>query len=243
MEVLVFPSTSQKKIHDTISVGGYCYRLSRLDVKGFAREYRCCDEKCHARVLFNSLEDVKVVGDHGYCSFDHTVELRARQRRRLAFDVLSKNITDPPRRIIEKMEVTMTLKPEEKKSLKTFISRKQTGILGEQRTRGSDVSIPHHLKVVLHESPETQDNAFLLFDSNDDPTESRPRMLIFSSADMRFKASFASEIFADGTYKMAPAGFATLYTIHTIFDSVAYPIFFCLLRRARGNVYSDLLLY
>ena len=129
MAVVVFPSTSKKKTHDALCVGGCCYRFSRFDVRGFAKEYRCCDDKCCARVLFNSPDDIRVIGDHRACSFDHDVEFRARQRRQHAFDVLSKNITDPPHRVIERMEMTMELKPEEKRSLKTFISRKQALVL------------------------------------------------------------------------------------------------------------------
>ena len=224
------------RTNDKICVGEYCYRFSRASVNGFAKEYRCCDERCCARVLFNSSEEIKLVGDHNMCTFDHETELRSRRRRQLACDMLAKNITDPPRRIIERMEVLMKLTPEEKKSLKSFISRKQAAVLGSTQT-SDDFVVPQHLKVVLHQSPDVQDDTFLLYDSIDDTSETRSRILIFSSVDMRFKASLATELFADGTYKIAPDGFVTLYTIHTLIDEIPYPIFFFLLKDEREETF------
>ena len=74
-------------------------------------------------------------------------------------------------------------------------------------------------------SPEHPDNSFLLFDSLEHEPDAPSRILIFASVDMRFKASMATELFADGTYRIVPNGFATLYTIHSVVDGVPYPIF------------------
>ena len=90
-------------------------------------------------------------------------------------------------------------------------------------------------------SPEHPDNSFMLFDSNEDGEDESSRILIFASADMRFKASIATELFADGTYRVVPRGFATLYTIHSVIDGVPYPVFFCLTKDERENTFMRVL--
>ena len=58
---------------------------------------------------------------------------------------------------------------------------------------------------------------------------------------MRFKASIATELFADGTYRVVPRGFATLYTIHSVVDGVPYPVFFCLTKDEREDTFMRVL--
>ena len=78
----------------------------------------------------------------------------------------------------------------------------------------------------------TPDNSFLLFDNNEHEQDAPSRVLIFAYADMRFKASVATELFADGTDRFVPNGFATLYTVHSVIDGVPYPVF-CLTQNER----------
>ena len=102
--------------------------------------------------------------------------------------------------------------------------------------------IKAHLKVTATPvSPEHPDNSFLIFDSNEDGVDDALRVLIFASADMRFKASIATELFADGTYRVVPRGFATLYTIHSVVDGVPYPVFFCLTKNEREDTFMRVL--
>ena len=100
----------------------------------------------------------------------------------------------------------------------------------------NELVVPEHLRVTATPiSPEHPDNSFLIFDSNEDGEDESSRVMIFASADMRFKASIATELFADGTYRIVPRGFATLYTIHSVIDGVPYPVFFCLTQNERED--------
>ena len=58
---------------------------------------------------------------------------------------------------------------------------------------------------------------------------------------MRFKAALATELFADGTYRIVPHGLATLYTIHALVKGVPYPVFFCLTQDEREETFTSVL--
>ena len=244
MTLVVFKQHSAKSKHDSVAVDGYCFRYSKPNVKGYAHEYRCCDDKCTARVLFNSQEDFRVVGDHSNCVFDHQREFGSRKRLGIAFNLLERYVTEPPQKIIEMVQaqVELPMTREERKSLRVFLTRKRSEILGLQTTDTNNIIIPDHLRVTATPvSPEHPDNSFLIFDSNEDGDDEASRVLIFASADMRFKASIATELFADGTYRVVPRGFATLYTIHSVIDGVPYPVFFCLTKNEREETFMRVL--
>ena len=243
MSITVFKSHAAKR-HDSIAVGGYCFRFNRANVRGYAKEFRCCDDKCSARVLFNSPEQFVVAGDHTVCAFDHQRELRSRKRLAEAYEMLQKNLTEPSHKIIEKVQLLLDeeMTAEEKQSLRVFIGRKRAEILGRQSADANDLVIPDHLRVTATPiSPEQPDNSFLLYDSNEHEPSAQSRFLIFASADMRFKASMATELFADGTYRIVPKGFATLYTIHSVVQGVPYPVFFCLTQNEREETFVRVL--
>ena len=105
MSIVVFKRDTTKSKHDSIAVDGRCFRFFRADVKGYAQEFRCCDDKCPARVLFNSPDNFVVSVDHEACAFDHQRELRSRTRLAKACEVLQQNLTDPPQKIIEKVQL------------------------------------------------------------------------------------------------------------------------------------------
>ena len=244
MTIVIFKPHSAKSKHDSIAVDGFCFRISKTNVRRYAQEYRCCDEKCTARVLFNSPEDFCVVGDHSNCVFDHQREYRSRKRLDIAFNMLEKNVTQPPQKVIEMVQAQVEdpMTREEKKSLRVFITRKRSEILGRQTMDTNDIVIPEHLRVTATPiSPEHPDNSFLLFDSNENGEDESSRILIFASADMRFKASIATELFADGTYRVVPRGFATLYTIHSVINGIPYPVFFCLTKDEREDTFMRVL--
>ena len=143
----------------------------------------------------------------------------------MAFNLLKLNVTESPQQIVDRVSATMKLSTAEKLSLKMFVVRKRNELLGSKDVGSDNVVIPPSLRVTL--TPPTADhpdNSFLLFDNGDDPTATA-RVLVFASSDIRFKASLATELFADGTYRVVPRTFATLYTIHTIIDDVPYPIY------------------
>ena len=115
-------------------------------------------------------------------------------------------------------------------------------LLGRQSQDANDLVIPDHLRVTTTPiSPEHPDNSFLLYDSNEKEQKAQSRILIFASADMLFKAGLATELFADGTYRIVPNGFATLYTIHTLVNGVPYPVFFCLTQDEREETFTSVL--
>ena len=244
MSFLFFDSHSSKEKHGSIAVDGFCFRFNRPNVQNYAQEFRCCDDKCPARVLFNSCDDFIVLHDHVVCQFDHTKELRSRKRLAKAFDVLQKNLTDAPHKIVEKVQLLLDFEmtAAEKRSLRAFVTRKRRELLGIQSTDPNELVIPDHLRVTATPiSPEHPDNSFLLYDSNEQEQDSTSRILIFASADMLFKASMATELFADGTYRIVPNGFATLYTIHALVNGVPYPVFFCLTQNEREETFVRVL--
>ena len=244
MSIVVFNPNGTKSKHCSIAVDGRCFRFSRANVKGYAQEFRCCDSKCPARVLFNSPDNFVVSVDHLACVFDHRKELRSRMRLAKAYEVLQQNLTDPPHKIIEKVQLLLAdeMTGAERHALQTFISRKRTEILGRQCRDANSLVIPDSLRVTATPvSPEHPDNSFLLFDSNEHERDASSRILIFASEDMRFKASMATELFADGTYRIVPNGFATLYTIHSVVNGVPYPVFFCLTQNEREETFIRVL--
>ena len=114
----------------------------------FCKGLRCCDDACSARVLFASPTDYVLRGDHRICTFDHEKELRRRTRLELARQICSRNVTDSPSEVVRKMEVTMRLCPEEKRSVKTFVSELRKKEFGVIPASGARVQIPDVLKVV-----------------------------------------------------------------------------------------------
>ena len=244
MSILVFQPNGAKSKHGSIAVDGRCFRFNRANVRGYAQEFRCCDSKCPARVLFNSPDDFVVSGDHWACAFDHRRELRSRMRLTKAYEVLQQNLTDPIPKIIEKVQLLIDdeMTAAERHALKTFISAKRIELLGRQSKDANELVVPDHLRVTSTPvSPEHPDNSFLLYDSNEHEQDAPSRILIFASADMRFKASMATELFADGTYRIVPHGFATLYTIHALVKGVPYPVFFCLTQEERRETFTRVL--
>ena len=244
MSILVFHPHSLKEKHDSIAVDGFCFRFNRAHVKNYAQEFRCCDDKCPARVLFNSCDDFVVLHEHVVCQFDHQKELRSRKRLDKAFDLLQKNPTDAPHKIVEKVQLLIDdeLTENERRSLRAFVTRKRRELLGSPSNDPKELIIPDHLRVTATPvSPDHPDNSFLLFDSNEHQKDAPSRILIFASADMRFKASMATELFADGTYRIVPNGFATLYTIHSVINGVPYPVFFCLMQNEQEKTFLRVL--
>ena len=176
--VLVFaPRQVNGKSHESITVAGKCYRFAGLGKGRFAKVFRCCDDSCCARVHFTSPDDYMMTGNHDFCSFDHERELRRRTRLELAWRIYSENITDTPAEIIRKMEVSMRLCPEEKQSVRTFVSTQRKKEFGETNTNGARVEMPDVLKTVKRPQSIEEDVSFLLHDSVGE--SSTPRIVIF----------------------------------------------------------------
>ena len=140
------------------------------------------------------------------------------------------------------MEVTMSLCPEEKRSVKTFVSAQRKIEFGSMIASGARVHIPDVLKTVKRsKSIEEEDVSFLLHDSIEE--SSNQRIVIFSSVKMRRIASSSDEFFADGTYHIVPHGFATLYTIHAVVFGEVCPVFFCLMENEQEESFRRVLLF
>ena len=125
----------------------------------------------------------------------------------------------------------------EEVSLAQFVSRKAA--IGSRRCPGNinDFVIPEELKRMISGNTDVGDTRFLLHDSAlDDP--GNDRFIIFASFSMRQRARLAREVFADGTYRSVSNVFATLYTLHTVFDDVSYPIFFILMSNERKRAFE-----
>ena len=91
------------------------------------------------------------------------------------------------------------------------------------------------------QSIEEEDVSFLIHDNINE--SSNPRVVIFSSANMRRIASTANEFFADGTYHIVPNGFSTLYTIHAVVSGEVFPVFFCLMENEQEESFRRVLFF
>ena len=238
MAVLYPNHSSRDSKHDSLSFNGFCYRFSRsLSGGRYGTEYRCCDDRCSARVLFNTPDDIAVRGNHLSCQFDHRSELRRRERIKQALLVLATSCSDPPSTIVRRVDETMKLDLKEKKSLAQFVSQRQRWLFGIDDAPIEEVEIPDVLRRTIRQrSVEHPDDTFLIFDSKAE-SSAGCRILIFASADMREKAARATVLFADGTYRVVTSGFATLYTIHTVVDCVSFPVFFCLIGNEKEETF------
>ena len=147
MEIIVFKSHSANSKHDTIAVDGRCFRFSRKNERRYAEEFRCCDDRCGARVLFNSETGFRLHENQTNCAFDLQRELLSRRRLRLASELLERNLTFPPQKILERVEVQIPMTPQEKKSLRIFVTRKRTEFLGRQSSDTDELLIHQHLMV------------------------------------------------------------------------------------------------
>ena len=127
MSIVVFKPNTPNEKHDSIAVDGRCFRFSRANIKGYAQEFRCCDSKCPARVLFNSPDHYLLSVDHSACQFDHKRALRSRMRLAKAYEVLNQNLTDPPQKILEKVQLLLEdeMTKSERHALRMFIRRKR----------------------------------------------------------------------------------------------------------------------
>ena len=236
---VIYPTHSMcRSKHDSLSLNGFCYRFSRTLRDGrYHTEYRCCDDRCSARVLFNSPDDLTVRGNHSSCQFDHQSELRRRERVKQALLIITTSYSDSPSTVVRRVDEIMKLGVKEKKSLAQFVSQRQKQIFGMEHAPIDEVEIPNVLRRIIRQrSVEHPDDTFLIFDSKVE-SPSACRILIFSSKDMRDKAAHTTVLFADGTYRVVTAWFATLYTIHTIIDDVSFPLFFCLISNEKEETF------
>ena len=238
MAVLYPNHSSHGSKHDSLAFNGFCYRFSRnLSGSHYSTEYRCCDDRCSARVLYNTPDDIAVRGNHLSCKFDHRSELRRRERIKQALLILATSCSDQPSTIVRRVDETMNLNLKEKKSLTQFVSQRQKRMFGIEDAPIEVVEIPDVLRRTIRQrSVEHPDDTFLVFDSKVE-SSACCRILIFASKDMRDKAAHATVLFADGTYRVVTAGFATLYTIHTVVEGVSFPIFFCLIANEKEETF------
>ena len=205
---VIYPSHSSRgSKHDSLSFNGFCYRFSRsLSGSHYSTEYRCCDDRCSARVLFNSPDDIVVRGNHLSCSFDHRSELRRREMIKQALLILETSCSDPPSAIVRRVGETLKLDIEEKKSLTQFVSHRQKELFGIEDAPIEDVEIPDVLRKTLRwRSVEHPDDTFLVFDSKTESSDAC-RIIIFASKDMRDKAAPATVLFADCTIELLRLG-------------------------------------
>ena len=142
MAVLYPTHSSHSSKHDSLALNGFCYRFSRSLCGGhYSTEYRCCDERCSARVLYNTPDDIAVRGNHLSCQFDHRSELRRRERIKQALLILATSCSDQPSTIVRRVDETMNLNLKEKKSLTQFVSRRQKRMFGIEDAPIEDVEI------------------------------------------------------------------------------------------------------
>ena len=214
----------------------WCFKtITNVHRNGFDKAFVCCGAGCNCKLFYSSPTNYRVEGVH-CCLFDHEREFRKRRRLCAAVAAMEEDCTRRPCEIVRIVKETMPLTRREEVSLAQFVSRKTA--IGSRRFPEDikDFVIPEELKHTIAGGTDVGDTLFLLHDSALDEQRD-DRFLIFASFSMRQRARLASEVFADGTYRSVSNVFATLYTLHAVFDNVTFPIFFILMSNERKRTF------
>ena len=215
----------------------WCFKtITNVHRNGFDKAFVCCGVGCNCKLFYSSPTNYLVEGVH-CCLFDHEREFRKRQRLCAAVAAMEEDCTRRPCEIVRIVKEKMQLTRREEISLAQFVSRKTA--TGSKRFPEdiNDFVIPEELKHSISGNTDVGDTLFLIYDSaQDEPHDDR--FMIFASFSMRQRARLAREVFADGTYRSVSNMFATLYTLHAVFDNVTYPIFFILMSNERKRTFE-----
>ena len=106
MDLAVSNPHSAKAKHDRVAIDGNCFRYSKANVRGYANEYRRCDDTCTAR----DLDSPEISASSGIprtvCGQER--EHRSRKRLDVAYDLLGRSPTEPTQKIVEMVQVLST---------------------------------------------------------------------------------------------------------------------------------------
>jgi hypothetical protein len=99
--------------------------------------------------------------------------------------------------------------------------------------------IPQKYRVIRSkDGPGTE--TFLVFDSADLSTETRERLIIFSTERNLNLLNQCDHWFGDGTFKLTPPLFSQIYTIHGLHRSNVLPLVYVLMTNKSQNLYLEM---
>ncbi|CAF0959597.1 unnamed protein product [Brachionus calyciflorus] len=243
--------TSSQKSSPQLSIDGYFFRISG-DAKAATVNWRCiktnlyCKAKCYTlgcnigseyTVYFNDDDDQQ--HSHG----PDATGLAIKERRRIlkertgACAMSVPNVA--PRQIFTSLVGCIT-SPDTIAALPSYDAERQVINRTKKSIRPDYPSQPETLKDIIIPDFLTLNllnEPFLLHDSGvDDPDG----YLIFASMSY-LKLLENNDVFADGTFDIAPKLFKQVYTIHALFHGRCLPVAYCLLTRKTEKLYTTVL--
>ena len=198
---------------------GYLYHMER---KTEQKEiWRCCDRSCKGRCHTANGEMLKLPSQHSHAASTGQLE-KARVQSTIKRRA---NETEEPARVIVQSAVE-NLSPAGQASVPKTETTKRNIRRYRQLPPQVDDNLPAELRITLNGLPFLRhDIDFLLFAADED--------LQFLSG--------CRVWFADGTFKVSPAGYTQLYTIHGTRDGINIPCVFALLCNKLEVTYAALL--
>ena len=118
--------------------------------------------------------------------------------------------------------------------------RRASGNTRREPTTLEDFELPEELRNTMAR-PGSPSERFLLYDSRNDEEYGGRRMMVFASDWGLLKLADARHWLADGTFKVAPAVFEQLYTIHASEHDQVFPCVYALLPDKQEPTYRKLL--
>lgn len=234
---------------------GYFYRISCQSSSRF--NWRCIETqlKCKAKCY----TDGNLIGEkysihfsipddrtHNHAPKLSRFEIKEKRRKMKEVTVAcSKVISNvPPRQIVASV-VNEVKSKEAVANMPTYEADRQAINRFKKSTRPdypqepknlSEIQLPEFLIFTLEKDDSTNKN-FLLHDSGaDDPN----RFFIFSTKE-NLKLLENNNLFADGTFSIAPTYFEQVYTIHGLINGKCVPLVYCLLPKKNEIIYVKFL--
>ena len=197
---------------------------------------------CHGRAVVRG-EEVTVTQPHNHAPNASTVEktqARAEMRHRATLTAESTSaIRDAAEAgLSEAARAEMPRAADVLRSIARY--RRAAGNAGREPVTLEDVELPGELQNTVTR-PGSTPGRFLLYDSRDDEEYGGRRMLVFASDWGLLKLADARHWLADGTFKVAPAVFEQLYTVHASEQGQVFPCVYALLPDKQEPTYRKLL--
>ena len=86
---------------------------------------------------------------------------------------------------------------------------------------------------VTHEDEDNLTRQFLIYDSG----KGDPDRFLFFCTEQNLTLMEGANLFADGTFSIAPNNLKQVYTIHTLFHGRCIPCIYCILPRKKQAIY------
>lgn len=220
---------------------GYEGHLYRRD-KGYPASinWRCVKDKCKGRLTTgvnydDGGEDVLLTGEHSHGPDPAAIEVLVVKTAALTAAV---ETTRQPRRILQ--QVVGGIGEEAAARIGSGTNLKQS--IRRKRQREDDhpreVQAARDLRIPPAYRTTADGDSFIIYDTEDDPTFNLDERVIMLGTNQTLSwLESHDNWFADGTFKISPAIFLQLFTIHVLFSSTTVPALFVLMTRKTQEMY------